>query len=115
MRSFLPRAFRRPVGEELLRYYVKLVHAALDKGVSFTEAMVLGYKAALCSPHFLFLAEQIDDSRGDRRTELDDYAVASRLSYFLWSSMPDHELMELAAKGDVAEARRSCGPRSSAC
>ncbi len=99
LRSFLPRAFRRPVAEELQQYYIKLVHAALDKGVSFAEAMVAGYQAALCSPHFLFLTERIDESRGDRRAELDDYAVASRLSYFLWSSMPDRELFAMAADG----------------
>ena len=99
LRSFLPRAFRRPVSEELLRYYVKLVHTALDRDVSFTEAMIIGYQAALCSPHFLFLTERIEDSHGERRTEVDDYAVAARLSYFLWSSTPDRELMELAARG----------------
>ena len=87
MRSFLPLAFRRPVAEDLQQYYVKLVHAVLDKGCSFTEAMLLGYKAALCSPHFLFLTEPIDVPRD--APPLDDYAIASRLSYFLWSSMPD--------------------------
>src|SRR5262249_37176911 len=46
MRAFLPLAFRRPVDEELQQYYVKLVHAELDKKRSFTEAMLLGYKAA---------------------------------------------------------------------
>ena len=75
---------------------------------------VLGYKAALCSPHFLFLTERIEESRGDRRTVLDDYAVASRLSYFLWSSMPDRELLELAGRGACASPR-SCGRRSSDC
>jgi mono/diheme cytochrome c family protein len=93
MRAFLPLAFRRPVSEELQQYYVKLVHDALDKKVGFPEAMILGYKAALCSPHFLFLAE--------RGPALDDYAIASRLSYFLWSSMPDSELLNLAAKGEL--------------
>ena len=92
---------------------MNLVHAALDKGVSFTEAMVTGYKAALCSPHFLFLTERIDDSRGERRTELDDYAVASRLSYFLWSSMPDRQLLELAKQRSCGSPT-SCGRRSSA-
>jgi mono/diheme cytochrome c family protein len=101
LRSFLPRAFRRPVGEKLVRYYVRLVHETLDRSVPFAEAMVVGYKAALCSPHFLFLNERIEDSRGERRTELDDYAVASRLSYFLWSSMPDGALMELAEQGEL--------------
>jgi mono/diheme cytochrome c family protein len=101
IRAFLPRAFRRPVDENLERYYVNLVHSAIEKGASFAEAMVVGYQAALCSPHFLFLTERIDDSREENRTFLDDYAIASRLSYFLWSSMPDRELLELAEKGTL--------------
>jgi mono/diheme cytochrome c family protein len=101
MRSFLPRAFRRPVSEELVGYYVKMVHGALDRKMSFVDAMALGYKAALCSPHFLFLTETIDPARGDRRTALDDHAIAARLSYFLWSSMPDRALLDLAEKGEL--------------
>jgi Protein of unknown function (DUF1592)/Protein of unknown function (DUF1588)/Protein of unknown function (DUF1587)/Protein of unknown function (DUF1585)/Protein of unknown function (DUF1595)/Planctomycete cytochrome C len=100
-RSFLPRAFRRPVDPALQDYYVKLVHAALDKGASFADAMVVGIQAALCSPHFLFLTERIDDSRPEPCAALDDYAIASRLSYFLWSSMPDQELLALAEKGEL--------------
>jgi hypothetical protein len=101
MRAFLPVAFRRPVPEDLQQYYIKLVHSALDRKVSFTEAMILGYKAALCSPHFLFLTERLNDSAPGQRTALDNYAIASRLSYFLWSSMPDEELLRLAAKGEL--------------
>src|SRR6476660_7706773 len=52
--------------------------------------MRVGYKAALVSPHFLFLRE--------KPGPLDDFALASRLSYFLWSSMPDEELLTLAEK-----------------
>jgi mono/diheme cytochrome c family protein len=95
IRAFLPKAFRRPVPEELARYYVQRVHAGLEKGMSFPDAMILGYQAALCSPHFLFLSE--------RPGPLDDYAVASRLSYFLWSSMPDGELLERAAQGGLSK------------
>ena len=102
MRSFLPITFRRPVSAELQDYYVKMVLGALDKKVSFTEAMLLGYKAALCSPHFLFLTEAIG-TRKDQPAALDDYAIASRLSYFLWSSMPDAELLKLAAKGELSK------------
>lgn len=93
LRAFLPAAFRRPVGEDLARYYIERVHAALDRKVPFPEAMILGYQAALSSPHFLFLEE--------RPGPLDDYAIASRLSYFLWSSLPDAGLLEKAAKGGL--------------
>jgi mono/diheme cytochrome c family protein len=101
MRSFLPLAFRRPVKKELADYYVKIVHSALDKGVTFADAMLLAYKAALCSPHFLFLTEPIDTKAKNPR--LDDFAVASRLSYFLWSSTPDAELSSLAGKGELSK------------
>lgn len=98
MRAFLPQAFRRPVSADLQDYYVKMVHAALDKKLPFTEALLLGYKAALCSPHFLYLTEPVNPGK-----ELDSYAVASRLSYFLCSSMPDAELQQLAAKDELTQ------------
>jgi hypothetical protein len=62
---------------------------------SFQEAMLTAYQAVLCSPDFLFLRE--------RSKALDDYALASRLSYFLWSSMPDEELFSLAAGGKLRD------------
>lgn len=93
MREFLPLAFRRPVPEDLVRFYVDQIHRDLARGVAFSEAMLRGYQAVLCSPHFLFLEE--------RPGALDDYALASRLSYFLWSSMPDRELLDRAARGEL--------------
>jgi hypothetical protein len=104
MRAFLPRAFRRPVPEEVQRYHVKVVHDALDRKLPFQEAMLLGYKTALCSPHFLFLTEPVDTAKGPQGTVLDDYAVASRLSYFLWSSMPDDALIQLASRGELRKS-----------
>jgi hypothetical protein len=100
IRSFLPLAFRRPVAEDLQQYYVKMVHDGLDKKLSFPEAMIVGFKAALCSPHFLFLTEPAVA----RPSNLDDHAVASRLSYFLWSSAPDAELIRLADAGELTNA-----------
>jgi hypothetical protein len=93
IRAFLPVAFRRPVPEELARYYLDRAEHDLARGVPFVEAMIPAYQAALCSPHFLFLEE--------RPGPLDDAAVASRLSYFLWSSMPDPELRRLAAAREL--------------
>ena len=102
MRAFLPQAFRRPVEKELQDYYVQIVAAELEKRRPFEEAMLIGYRAALCSPHFLYLTEPLTP-RGDRPSALDDYAVASRLSYFFWSSSPDQELIDLASKGDLTK------------
>ncbi len=66
----------------------------LDEGLPFDEAMVETYKSILCSPHFLFMEE--------KPGPLDGYALASRLSYFLWNSMPDEALLAAAARGDLA-------------
>ena len=100
LRAFLPLAFRRPVSAELHDYYLKIVLAALDRKMSFEQAMLLGCRAALCSPHFLLLAEPLG-TRREQPAALDDYAIAARLSYFLWSTLPDAELAGLAAKGEL--------------
>lgn len=102
MRAFLPPAFRRPVSDELADYYTRIVVDALDNKKPFEEAMLLGYRAALCSPHFLYLTEPLG-TKVDQPAALDDYAVAARLSYFLWSSLPDRELIALAAKGELTK------------
>ena len=85
----LPRAFRRPVEPDEVAPYVGLVKSELDAGGSFETALRLGLKAVLCSPEFLFLEEPGRDA-------ISQHALASRLSYFLWSSMPDAELLSLA-------------------
>ncbi len=93
LRRFATHAFRRPVQEDELKVLVDLVQQRHAKGDSDLTAIKAGLKAALCSPSFLYLHEQ--------EGELDDYALASRLSYFLWSCMPDDELMALAAQGEL--------------
>ncbi|WP_437193996.1 DUF1592 domain-containing protein [Planctomicrobium sp. SH527] len=102
IQGFLPRAFRRPVSDVEITRYVGLVKMTVDRGETFEEGMRTALQAILISPHFLFRVE------GGRRVEgnvefLDDYALASRLSYFIWSSMPDDELMELAKQGKLHE------------
>ena len=95
LKDFLPRAFRRPVpNEELHRYAAIVVQRMAAKG-SFEDAMRAAYRVALCSPEFLYLFEPVG--------ALDDYALASRLSYFLWNSMPDDELFAAAAKGQLKD------------
>ena len=95
LRELLPRAFRRPTTAEELKPFVTLVAQSLEKKLSFEVAMRIGIKAMLSSPKFLYL----------RETEgtLDDYALASRLSYFLWSTMPDETLLALAARGELSK------------
>ncbi len=107
IRAFLPRAFRRPVNEELQKHFISRVHARLDEGYTFLDAMVYGYKAILTSPHFLLLVEPggtaLLPGNDLASPKLDDYALASRLSYFLWASLPDDELLELARKGELSQ------------
>jgi len=94
LRAFVPRAARRPVPPDVIDGFVRFARTRMERGYSFTDAMMAAYKAVLCSPSFLFLAEAPG--------RLDEYAVASRLSYFLWRSMPDAVLMELAAQGNLS-------------
>lgn len=100
IRSRLPRIFRRTVDKKLVSYFTGIAHDQLDRGKSFQEAMIVAYTAAFCSPHFLYLNEPLD-AAAENRTRLDDYAIASRLSYFLWSTTPDDELLRLAAAGQL--------------
>lgn len=107
IREFLPRALRRPVSEELTQQYVKLVHGRLDEKYSFLDAMVFGYKAILTSADFLYLIEPgttaLTEAKDFRSTRLDDHAIANRLSYFLWSSLPDAALLKIADAGGLSQ------------
>jgi len=95
LRTFLPRAFRRPVTEAEVSFYTSQVKQRIDEGVAFQDAMIATYRGILTSPEFLLLRETAG--------KLDDFAVASRLSYFLWSSTPDAELSALAAKKELTK------------
>jgi hypothetical protein len=93
LRDFAGRAYRRPATEEELNRLVKLHQAARDRGAGPEEALKTALQAVLASPHFLFRIEADDPGGGVR--ELNDWELATRLSYFLWSSMPDEELFRL--------------------
>jgi hypothetical protein len=79
--------------------YVQIARDRLAAGDFFETAMRTAYRTALCSPDFLFLQEPATIPNDPGR--LDSYAVASRLSYFLWNSMPDDALLELAGKKQI--------------
>ena len=87
------RAFRRPVTETEVDRYLGLVQQELNNGADFRSAVKTGMLAILCSKSFLFLVE---GSEPDDSQTVTDYELASRLSYFLWSTMPDEELLTLA-------------------
>lgn len=88
LKHFATRAFRRPASDEETAPFVSLVQEKLAEKYSFEAAVRVGLKGVLVSPQFLFLQELPG--------QLDDFALASRLSYFLWSSLPDEELLALA-------------------
>ena len=102
LRSFVKRAFRRHVSEDELTPFVKLAERIASDGESFAVAMQVAVTGVLVSPHFLFRVEsdKKPDDPNDRHS-LNDYELATRLSYFLWSSLPDAELMSHADRGDL--------------
>lgn len=112
IKGFATRAFRRPVTKDELDRLVAVAHSVSEDGASFEMSMQVAVEAVLVSPSFLFHVENApsapsrpspplpkqEGKESRLGTEnLDDYAIASRLSYFLWSTMPDDELFNLAA------------------
>lgn len=89
----LPRAFRRPTPPDAVAPYLSLVKTELDAGRPYREALRVGLKGVLTAPEFLFRKEPAGPGG------VDDFALASRLAYFLWSSMPDAALIDAAAQG----------------
>ncbi len=98
LRWLAPRAFRRPIVEEDVQPYLALVKDALDEQKPFEEALRTGLKGLLCAPDFLFLKEV-----GQTPSQISAYALASRLSYFLWSSVPDDALLSAAFQGKLSK------------
>jgi hypothetical protein len=114
--TFAQRAYRRPLSsaerDDLVAFYKSLRE---KDGLTHEEAMRDTITAILMSPHFCYRLDlpRAGETKGGTIRPLDDIALASRLSYFLWSSMPDQTLMDLAATGELhrpevllAQARR---------
>jgi len=93
--AFARRAFRRPVPAEVVADYVKLVHDLLAEQVPFADALRAGYRAVLCSPRVLYLAEEPGP--------LDDHALACRLAFFLTGGPPDEPLAAIADSGKLRD------------
>lgn len=97
--ELLKRAFRRPVLDTEVDRYVELIQSVRDEGGTFWEGVQAMLEATLLSVNFLYRVE-VDPNTAEPHA-VTDYELASRLSYFLWSSMPDDELFERAAAGDL--------------
>ncbi|MFT5131089.1 MAG: hypothetical protein ACI8W8_004724 [Rhodothermales bacterium] len=95
--AFASRAFRRPVQAVEIAHHISFVQERITEGTPHADALKLGLSAILSSPRFLFL----DEGNPEADPQLDAYEIASRLSYMLWSSIPDDELLALAASGKL--------------
>ena len=101
---FAARAFRRPVDESTRDRLAALAEAAwAEDGLTFEAGVARGMAAVLTSPRFLFREEAVEEAGPGRVPFVDEYGLASRLSYFLWSSMPDDELIRLAGEHKLRE------------
>lgn len=109
LRAFATRAFRRPVDDstvERLGFIARQVYA--QPGRTFEEGVGRAMMAVLASPRFLFRVEESDPAApSGPHAPLDEWSLASRLSYFLWSSMPDEELFALAGRGELRRNLRA--------
>lgn len=92
-------AFRREPEPIDIQRVLNLVQMGLDQKLSFEQSIAVGVQAILVSPHFLFRVER--EVPGE---QLDQYVLASRLSYFLWASLPDERLLNLARDGKLSDA-----------
>ena len=96
LRIFASKAFRRPLRQGELSPIESMVNRKQDEGLEPLQALQLGFQTILCSTSFLYL----DENSG----QLNDYALASRLSYFLWSTAPDSELLTLAEQNKLSKS-----------
>jgi len=104
LERFATRAYRRPLRPGELDRLATLCEEGKKRGKSVAGSLRLGLWSVLVSPHFLFRVERGSGERdGTGAVRLDDWELASRLSYFLWSTMPDDALLDLAAKGRLRD------------
>jgi hypothetical protein len=93
LRSFLKKAYRRPVAEADVKRFLALYDDQFNRGHGFTRSLLSAYSAVLASPGFVFVEE--------KPGRLDDHALATRLALFLWNSVPDDTLRAVADRGEL--------------
>src|SRR5262249_39178607 len=102
LRTFADRAYRRPVTHDELTRLLRFVEIAHKNNEDYEQGIRLALQAILVSPHLLFRIElDPDPNNPDAVHPVKDFELASRLSYFLWSSMPDEELFRHAVQGTL--------------
>ncbi|MEM0969828.1 MAG: DUF1592 domain-containing protein, partial [Verrucomicrobiota bacterium] len=95
LRRFMERAYRRPVSEPEVRQMQTRVMDALKQNICFQDAMLIAYKAILCSPDFLFITEQPGSLSGNE--------LATRLALYFWRSLPDDQLIKLGRSDELKD------------
>ncbi len=104
LEAFATRAYRRPVDAATVERLVRLAEtSAARPGQTFEGGLAQAMTVVLASPRFLYREEEPVPGSTDRYPLIDEFALASRLSYFLWSSMPDDELFQLAAQNRLRQ------------
>ena len=101
VRRFLRRAYRRTPTDGELQRVVALAQAEEAGGKKWEESIQRAFQAVLCSPKFLFRVELDEQPQSPEIRPLDEFSLAARMSYFLWNSMPDDELLDLAEGGEL--------------
>jgi len=104
LEHFLPRAFRRPVAKQEQERYLQLYDAARKSGESYESGLKHALVGVLVSPNFLYRVE-LAPKNPDEDFPLNDHQLASRLSYYLWMTMPDHKLFALADAGELSKPK----------
>jgi len=102
-RSLARSAYRRPATEQEVEVLLSVFDLARENKLDYQASLRLTLKAVLVSPQFLFITPAKEPPADQTIVPLDDYQLASRLSYFLWSTMPDAELSALAEGGKLNE------------
>ncbi|UZR97422.1 DUF1592 domain-containing protein [Chondrinema litorale] len=99
LKKFIEEAYRRPMADKDIEPYMKFWNNIKGDYDRYEDGVKEVLVAVLCSPNFIYLAEPESDASEDEK----EFFLASRLSYFLWNSPPDEELIELAEDGDLHE------------
>ena len=97
--SFLEKAFRKPVSQDVMGRYISYLESELKNGKPFKDSMKKLITAIISSPRFFYISEQKNSSL--KTQPLSPYEMATRLSFFLWSSIPDDELLRVARDGTI--------------
>ncbi len=103
LKAFLRRAFRKDVSDKTISLYFKRFLQQFDKGISFTDSMKAAVSAAMVSPRFLYIYSS--SGQGEISQTDHNFQLASRLSFFLWNSIPDDTLLDLASQGKLNDPK----------